>query len=124
MKYLTILLFAVLLSACGVQQGDLLSLKTADPNLTLHFRLIQPVSAPEVAPDVLPDVEVGEIVPDPLPTPPCIIVKGNLSRDGRKLYHVEGMRNFNQVKISEVDGERFFCDEQSAIDAGWARAGN
>ncbi len=39
------------------------------------------------------------------------------------ITRVEGMRNFNQVKINEADGERFFCDEQSAIDAGWVKAG-
>ncbi len=40
------------------------------------------------------------------------------------ITRVEGMRNFNQVKINEADGERFFCDEQSAIDAGWVKAAN
>lgn len=92
----------------------------------------EPVSLPTVTPNpppvtidpnVLPE-EVGESLPDPTPLPSCIIVKGNISRDGRKLYHLPGMSNYNQIKIDESVGEMFFCSEQEATDAGWTKAGN
>lgn len=129
MKYLTFALLImslfIVLAACGTptEDGTGILFKTADPRLSFGFRLL-PAPPIDIAPEVVPSEEVGEIVPDPTPVPPCEIVKGNISRDGRKLYHVEGMSNFDQVKISEADGERFFCSEQEAIDAGWARAGN
>lgn len=113
MKYLAVLLFAILLAACGQLSGETLIFETADPALSIGFKLLPP-----------PEVEVGAVVPEPLPTPPCEIVKGNISRDGRKLYHVEGMANFNTVKIDEAAGEMFFCSEQEAIDAGWTKAGS
>ncbi len=122
-RFATLLLFAILLTACGQLQGDVLTLKTADPRLSIGIRLL-PAPAPDIAPDVLPAEEVGEVLPDPPPPPPCEVTKGNISRDGRKLYHVEGMANFNTVKINEAVGERFFCSPAEAEAAGWTRAGN
>lgn len=77
-----------------------------------------------VEPEVIPEEEVGEILPDPTPVPPCDIIKGNISANGRKLYHAPGMANYNQVKIDESKGEMFFCSEQEAVDSGWTRANN
>lgn len=77
-----------------------------------------------IVPDVLPEDEVGDSKPVPPPEPPCELTKGNISRDGRKLYHVEGMSNFDQVKIDEAAGERFFCSPAEAEAAGWTRAAN
>lgn len=118
MKYPMIFLFVILLAACGQLQGDLLTFRTADPELSVGFRLLPP---PDI---VVPEEEVGEVLPIPTPVPPCDIVKGNISRDGRKLYHVEGMSNYNTVKIDEAAGEMFFCSVAEAEAAGWVRAGN
>lgn len=57
-------------------------------------------------------------------TPECLMIKGNINAKGQKLYHIPGMRNYNQVKIDESKGEKFFCDTKSAEDAGWVKAGN
>jgi uncharacterized lipoprotein len=110
MKYAIAALFVMLLAACGRPTPEGLIFKTADPALSIGFRWAE--------------VEVGESEPVPPPAPPCVVVKGNISRDGRKLYHVEGMPNFNTVKISEAAGERFFCSTSEAEAAGWVRAGN
>lgn len=64
------------------------------------------------------------LVPTVTPTPCDPVVKGNVSSDGRKLYHLAGMRNYEQVVIDEAKGEKTFCSEQEAIDAGWTKAGN
>lgn len=50
-------------------------------------------------------------------------IKGNISRDGRKLYHLPGGRSYEQTRINERDGERWFCTEADARAAGWAKAG-
>lgn len=119
MKQLAIaILFSLLLAACGTPTADGTGLifRTADPRLSFGVRLLQPVPIAEE--------EVGEILPDPVPVPPCEITKGNISKDGRRLYHVAGMSNFNTVKIDEDAGERFFCSPDEAEANGWVRAGN
>lgn len=126
MKYIALVLLLFLLTACGqlTPDGTGLLFHTADPALSIGFRLLPAAPPIDIAPEVIPAEEVGEVVPEPLPTPPCVVVKGNISRDGRKLYHVEGMANFNTVKIDEAAGERFFCSPAEAEAAGWVRAGS
>lgn len=49
-------------------------------------------------------------------------IKGNISRSGEQIYHVPGMRDYDQTQINERAGERWFCSEAEAHDAGWRRA--
>lgn len=49
-------------------------------------------------------------------------IKGNISSDGEKIYHVPGQRYYNVTKISPAKGERWFCSEQDALAAGWRKA--
>jgi endonuclease YncB( thermonuclease family) len=49
-------------------------------------------------------------------------IKGNISSKGRKIYHVPGQRYYDQTQISEGRGERWFCSETQARQAGWRRA--
>jgi len=46
-------------------------------------------------------------------------IKGNINRKGVRIYHVPWSRAYNTTKINTERGERWFCDEQQAIDAGW-----
>lgn len=90
-----------------------------------EWHWIQPevlVELPTITPQVLPN-ETGDDFPEILPAEPCDVVKGNISSDGRRLYHTENSPNFDQVKIDESKGERWFCSEQEALDAGWVKAG-
>ncbi|MGQ9480132.1 MAG: cold-shock protein [Chloroflexus sp.] len=58
------------------------------------------------------------------PGPPECVIKGNISIDtGEKIYHLPGMKDYEITRISEEHGERWFCTEQEAIQAGWRRAG-
>jgi micrococcal nuclease len=52
------------------------------------------------------------------------LIKGNISPDGSKIYHLPGCPQYNQTVINEGDGERWFCTEAVATAAGWRRAGN
>lgn len=62
------------------------------------------------------------IAPKPKPkvTSTCKI-KGNISSGG-KIYHVPGGRYYNATKIDTRKGERWFCTEKQAVNAGWRKA--
>lgn len=128
MRFLVVFTLLLLLCGCQVTDEGVL-FHTADPNLMIGFRFAP--TPPPAEPEVLPGDEVGEVVPDPLPHPPCDFmdgdtcqpIKGNISRSGEKIYHVPGGANYNQVKIDESAGEMFFRTEAEAQAAGWRKAG-
>ncbi|KAA0970874.1 thermonuclease family protein [Aureimonas fodinaquatilis] len=45
-------------------------------------------------------------------------IKGNISKSG-KIYHLPGSRAYAGVKIDLERGEKWFCTEREALDAGW-----
>jgi endonuclease YncB( thermonuclease family) len=45
-------------------------------------------------------------------------IKGNISRNGR-IYHAPWSPWYNRTKISINKGERWFCSEAEALEAGW-----
>lgn len=50
-------------------------------------------------------------------------IKGNISvRTGEKIYHVPGQKYYAATKISPEFGERWFCSEKEAKEAGWRKA--
>lgn len=51
------------------------------------------------------------------PSGACLI-KGNVSKNGR-IYHTPGSRWYDETVIDTSKGERWFCSEREAIDAGW-----
>lgn len=51
-------------------------------------------------------------------------IKGNISRNGTRIYHVPGQQDYDKTRISESNGERWFCTEDEAQAAGWRRARN
>lgn len=64
--------------------------------------------------------------PNPGPVQPLAEcrIKGNINRQGERIYHVPGGRSYDDTKISESKGERWFCSEAQAVAAGWRRARN
>jgi endonuclease YncB( thermonuclease family) len=46
-------------------------------------------------------------------------IKGNLSGDGERIYHVPGSSSYDNTSIDERRGERWFCTEAEARAAGW-----
>lgn len=57
--------------------------------------------------------------PEYLPCP----IKGNISvNTGERIYHVPGQRYYRQTTISPSKGERWFCTEDEAREAGWRRS--
>lgn len=45
-------------------------------------------------------------------------IKGNISNSG-KIYHTPSSPFYEQTKINEAKGERWFCSEAEALKAGW-----
>ncbi|MEM1088443.1 MAG: thermonuclease family protein, partial [Pseudomonadota bacterium] len=45
-------------------------------------------------------------------------IKGNISDNGQ-IYHTPWSPWYNRTKINEAKGERWFCDELEAVQAGW-----
>ena len=107
MKRLILLAAIMLLTAC-TQTNDGIIFRTADPNLSIFM---------PVAP-----AEVGVVLPDPTPVPPCEIIKANINRAGDKIAHSPGQANYDTVRIDEAAGEKFFCSLEDAEAAGWRPA--
>ena len=55
----------------------------------------------------------------PAAAPKSCLIKGNIASDGEKIYHVPGGAFYDVTKISESKGERWFCTESEALNAGW-----
>ena len=49
-------------------------------------------------------------------------IKGNVGRDGRRVYHVPGGQYYDRTRIDASRGERWFCSEGEARAAGWRRS--
>ena len=66
-------------------------------------------------------------VPPPASTatghrPGCDI-KGNIG-NGERIYHLPGGSHYGRTKIDADKGERWFCSEAEAEQAGWRKARN
>ncbi len=46
-------------------------------------------------------------------------IKGNISAEGERIYHLPGSAAYPKVRVSTAKGERWFCDETAALAAGW-----
>jgi hypothetical protein len=50
-------------------------------------------------------------------------IKGNVSiATGERIYHVPGQRYYEETRVSQQHGERWFCSEREAREAGWRRS--
>jgi hypothetical protein len=48
--------------------------------------------------------------------------KGNINGNGKHIYHLPFQHFYRRVTIDERKGERWFCTEREASEAGWRRA--
>lgn len=49
-------------------------------------------------------------------------IKGNVSTEGERIYHLPGQKFYDATRILESKGERWFCSEADARSAGWRRS--
>lgn len=57
--------------------------------------------------------------PPEKPAPPDCRIKGNINRDGERIYHVPGKSRWYTRTCINRPGERWFCSEAEARAAGW-----
>jgi endonuclease YncB( thermonuclease family) len=57
------------------------------------------------------------------PSPECLI-KGNVSRNGERIYHTPGQRFYARIRMDVGGDRRWFCTREEAEAAGWRRALN
>jgi micrococcal nuclease len=51
------------------------------------------------------------------------VIKGNISQStSEKIYHVPGQEFYDRTVIDETAGERWFCTEAEALQAGWRKS--
>ncbi len=70
-----------------------------------------------------PATALISVTEDNQPTGQCTI-KGNINLEDEKIYHTIGCASYNKTKINEDAGERWFCTESEAVEAGWRKALN
>ena len=46
-------------------------------------------------------------------------IKGNITRKGRRIYHMPRSSWYARTRVDTNKGERWFCNERQALDAGW-----
>jgi endonuclease YncB( thermonuclease family) len=46
-------------------------------------------------------------------------IKGNVNRNGQRIYHVPGSASYEDTVIDTARGEHWFCSEREAQQAGW-----
>ena len=49
-------------------------------------------------------------------------IKGNVTRDEVRIYHLPGSQFYVSTQIDAAEGERWFCSEDEARAAGWSKA--
>lgn len=49
-------------------------------------------------------------------------IKGNINASGQRIYHMPGQHFYERTRISPDQGERWFCSQDEARDAGWRPA--
>lgn len=49
-------------------------------------------------------------------------IKGNISKTGKKIFHLPGDQSYIETRIDQTKGERWFCSAKAAVKSGWKRA--
>lgn len=104
---------SILLAACGQLSGDVLTLKSADPAVSIAFKLLPAPPVPPIEPQILPTIT---------PTPCELVIKGNIAADGTRIAHSPGQANYENTVIDPAKGEKMFCTIEEAVAEGWRAA--
>lgn len=49
-------------------------------------------------------------------------IKGNISANGKRIFHVVGQAFYERTGINTGEGERWFCNSDDAVKAGWRKS--
>jgi endonuclease YncB( thermonuclease family) len=64
---------------------------------------------------------LGPSATEGAPSPDCTI-KGNINRNGERIYHIQSQQFYARIKMDKGGGRRWFCTSEEAEAAGWRRA--
>src|ERR1022692_4808378 len=64
---------------------------------------------------------LGPSATEGAPSPDCTI-KGNINRNGERIYHTEHQSSYARIKMDKGGGRRWFCTSDEAEAAGWRKA--
>jgi endonuclease YncB( thermonuclease family) len=64
---------------------------------------------------------LGPSATEDAPSPDCTI-KGNVNRNGERIYHTEYQSSYARIRMDKGGGRRWFCTSDEAEAAGWRRA--
>lgn len=71
-----------------------------------------------------PDACNGDVIKSVTSNVNSCTIKGNISSSKEKIFHMIGCGSYNKTVIDESKGEKWFCSEKEAINAGWRKALN
>jgi endonuclease YncB( thermonuclease family) len=72
--------------------------------------------------DRAPDTSLEKLAgPEETPPSTACQIKGNVNRNGERIFHVPGQHDYGRVKMNSP-AKRWFCSEEEAIAAGWRKA--
>lgn len=67
-------------------------------------------------------LQAVEVITETQPTATgACTIKGNVNGQS-KIYHLPGQATYNETKINEAAGDRWFCTEDQAVGAGFRKA--
>lgn len=119
MKYLKYTWFAVfvLLAGCSLPPGTI----TIPPVPTAWIG--GPPMATEEA-EATAIVLATEEAPQEESTPVAVecLIKANVSANGSMIYHLPSGAYYDRVKVDESQGDKWFCDVESAEAKGFRRS--
>ena len=129
MAFFPVLTLLVLLSKCGSKQTATETPQSVETMVMLLMSHTPTATVTPIPTDTpVPTNTSMTITNTPKPTscasPSCgCVIKGNINSEGKKIYHCPNSPNYNETEINKT-GERYFCTEQEAIDAGFERTSN
>ena len=91
-----------------------------EARLTAQAEAVLPTVTP-APPEATATEVVVEATMEATPAPECLI-KGNINRQGEKIYHVPGSASYDRTIVDPEHGEMWFCTEEDAVAAGFRKA--
>jgi hypothetical protein len=115
------------LSASGLKHQDNDLLVVRDPSAANAFEARFEQIWRGANPLPAPGNQFANPAPTPAPKtetagPENCLIKGNISRNGERIYHVPGDRTYDRVRMDKGQDKRWFCTEEQAAAAGWRKA--
>jgi hypothetical protein len=115
------------LSASGLKQQDndviVVHEASAARAFEERFERIWAVAKPLPAPGNLLARSARDTDPKAGAAASGCVIKGNVSRNGERIYHVPSDRTYDRVQMDKGHDKRWFCSEEQAVAAGWRKAG-